>query len=67
MGHLHHYSGAVARFRVGSLGAAVHEMLEHLEPLLHEPVALDAVDVYEQPYAACVVFMPRIVKSRPFR
>lgn len=49
MGYLYHYPRAVAGFEVRALGTAVYHVLQHLQPLLHEPVTFDSLQLTSSP------------------
>ena len=63
MGHLHEHAGAVAGVGLGTAGAAVIEIHEDLQALLHDLVGLAALDVDDEADAAGVVLELRIVET----
>ena len=60
-------AGAVSGLRIASGGAAVHQALKHLDAHFHNVVSGFAVHSGDQPHAAGVVFIFKIVKSAIFR
>ena len=63
VGHLHQDPRAVARVRVGSLGATVLEVLERIECLLHDGVGRVAPELGDERDAAGVVFVGGVVEA----
>ena len=61
--HLHQDAGAVAGQRIAAARAAMRQVLQNLQALLHDVVRLDAFDVGDEADAAGVVLEPRIVQS----
>ena len=61
--HLHHDAGAVACLGIGTLGASVNHMLQHLETLFHQPVAFNPFDIDQKPHAARIVFEAGVIQS----
>ena len=60
--HLDQDAGAVARVDLGAAGAAVVQVLEHLDRLLDDPVRLLALDVDHESLATGVVLVARVVE-----
>ena len=63
MGYLQHNTGAVASLVVGALGPAVTHILEHLEGVVYQVMALIAMDVDNHAHATGVVLVVRVVQS----
>ena len=61
MWNLNHDAGTVARL-VARLGTAVFHVLQHFQCIVHQLVALAAVDVYDHSYAARIVLVFLLVK-----
>jgi len=59
--HLNQDAGTVARLGVAAARAAMLQVFENLDPLLDDLVALRAVHVYDEPNAAGIAFLRRIV------
>ena len=55
MGYLNHDTGTVARLVVGALGTAVLHVLQHPQRLIHQFVALAAMDICDHSHTAGVV------------
>ena len=62
MRHLDKHAGTVARFRVGTGGAAMHEMLQREDPFAHHIMGPAALYIANESHAAAVVLKPRVVK-----
>jgi hypothetical protein len=60
--HLDQDAGAVARVDLRAAGAAVVEVLEHLDRLLDDAVRLVPLDVDHEPLAAGVVLVARVIQ-----
>ena len=65
VGNLHHNTCAVARL-VARLGTAVLHVLQHLQGIVYQLVALASVDIHHHAHAASVVFIFRLVKPCVF-
>lgn len=63
MRYLHHDAGTISRVGVGTLGASMLHVFQHLQPLLHELMTLDTLDVHQETDAACIMFMTTVIKS----
>ncbi len=63
VGNLHQQPGAVAVQRIGAGGAAVAQVVEDGEALLHDFVRLAALDVRDEAHAARVVLVARVVEA----
>ena len=61
--HLDQDAGAIARERIAAAGAAMREVFQHLEPLPDDLVALPPVQVDDEPHAAGVMLIGRIVEA----
>ena len=61
VGYLQHYARAVAGLVVGTLSTAVAHVLEHLQRVVHEFVALASMDVDNHSYAARVVLVATVI------
>ena len=61
--NLHQDAGAVAGQRIASAGAAMGQVVEHLEALLHDVVRALALDVDDEADAARVVLVRGIVET----
>ena len=61
MGNLHKYSRTVSCF-VSCLRAAVLHILENLERIVNQFVALTPVDIYHHAHAAGIMFVSRGVE-----
>jgi hypothetical protein len=61
--HLQQYPGAVARQRIRAHRAPVRQVLQYLQPLLHDGMGLFALDMGDKTDAAGIVFVGWIVKS----
>ena len=59
-------AGAVAGVRLAAAGAAVQQVDEDLQPLLDDAVRAAALDVDDEPDAAGVVLVARVVQARRF-
>jgi hypothetical protein len=63
MGHLQEDAGAIARVGFATARAAVIEVAQDLQRLLHNVMGFAGLDVDQEPDAASVVFKLRIVKA----
>ena len=63
VGHLQQHAGAIAGVGLAAAGAAVVEVLQHLDRLLQDLVRLAALDVDHEADAAGVVLEPGIVEA----
>ena len=61
--HLQQDARTVARQRIGADGAPVRQILQYLQPLLHDGVGFFALDVRHEADAAGVVLIGGIVKT----
>ena len=60
--HLQQHAGAVTGVDLAAAGAAVVQVLQHLDRLLQHAVRLDALDVDDEPLAAGIVLVARVVE-----
>jgi hypothetical protein len=63
VGDAQEHPGAVARVRVGALGAAVLEVVQRGQRLVDDLVARLVVEARDHGDAAGVVFVPRVVQT----
>ena len=63
VGNLDQDAGAIARQRIRTHRAAVREVLENLQALLDDGMALAILDVGDKADAASVVFVGGVVKT----
>ncbi|MFO1425425.1 MAG: hypothetical protein U1F11_00315 [Steroidobacteraceae bacterium] len=63
MRHLHEHAGAVAGVDLAAAGAAVVEVLEHLDRGAQDLVRLAALDVHDEADAAGVALVARVVET----
>ena len=63
--HLQQHAGAVAGVDLAAAGAAVVQVLQHLDRLLEHAVRLATLDVDDEPHAAGVVLVARVVETLP--
>ena len=61
--HLHQYSGAIAGVGFAAAGAAMIEVAQHLDRLLHDAMRLATLDVDNKAHAAGIVLEPGVVES----
>ena len=61
--NLNQHAGAVAGLRIAAAGSAMLQVLQHLDALLHDCVALCALDVGDKPETAGVMLVRRVVQT----
>ena len=61
--HLQQHAGAVARVDFAATGPAVVQVLQYLDRLLEDAVRLVTLEVDDEPLAAGVVLVARVVKT----
>lgn len=61
MRNLYHYASTVTGFRVGTLGATVYHVLQHLEALLHKAMTFYTSHIHEQANSTGIVLISRII------
>ena len=61
--NLNQHARAVARLRIAAAGSAVLQVLQHLDALLHDRVALLALDVGDKPETAGVMLVRRVIQT----
>ncbi len=62
MRNLNQHTGAVACLRIAAAGPAVLQVLQHLDALFHDVVALLALDAGDEAHAAGIVLIGRVVE-----
>ena len=62
MGNLQHNTSTVARF-IARLGTTVFHILQYLQGIIYQFMALSAVNVYNHAHATCVVFIAVLIES----
>lgn len=67
VGNLQQNTGAVAHQRVGAHRAAVIQVFEDLQPLLHDVMAAHALDMGDETDAASVMLVLRMVQALRLR
>jgi hypothetical protein len=63
LGQLNQDAGAVAGQRIGAHGAAMRQVVQNLDALGDDVVAFAVFDMRNEPDAACIVLMRRIVQT----
>ena len=63
MGNLHHDSGTVPGFVVGSFGPAMLHVFQYLQGCIHQFMRFVPMNVDNHTYAASVMFISRMVKA----
>jgi hypothetical protein len=67
MRNLQQHARAVAGARIASAGAAMRQVVEHLDALAHNVVRARALDVDDEPDAARIVLVLRRVEALCWR
>jgi hypothetical protein len=65
MGDLDQAADAVAHHGVRANGAAMVEVEEDLQPAGNDVVRFAALDIGHKPYAARIMFVPRVIETLP--
>ena len=62
MGYLNHYTGTVACL-VSRLGSSVLHVLQYLQCIVHQFMALSAVDIHNHTYTTRVMLILALIQS----